>query len=150
MKLSTCKGEFEGTVHECSAWLESVQPSFVAVVVGGFEVTPDGLAEGSCDESGFWTDGVVLRQLLLDTESEAAWAGPQVVEFHPGLAVRVDDGGAVELAREVYAASDEGGTIQADQMLELFPWGDPRWHTATSLRDALGYVGKVFTPCEEG
>jgi hypothetical protein len=126
-----------------------MQPLLVAVVVGEFEVTLDEPDDSlALDETGAWLHGEALQALLLDTEADARAEGPQVVEFHPGLAVRVDDGGAADLAREVYAASDEGGTIQADQMLELFPWGDPRWHTATSLRTALGYVGEVFSPCD--
>jgi hypothetical protein len=155
MKLSTCKGEFEGSVVECSEWLEHMQPSMVAVVVGEIEATVDEHTldardyDGVIDENGCWRHGPFLRRLLLATEEEAREAGPQVVEFHPGLAVRVTDGRAADLAREVYAASDEVGTIQAEQMLALFPWGDPRWHTTTFLLTALSYVGEVFSPYEE-
>lgn len=155
MKLSTCKGEFEGTPTECSAWMEMMQPSMVAVVVGDIEATVDENTldmrdyDGAVDENGCWRDGPFLRRLLFATEVEAREAGPQVVHFHEGLAVRVTDGAMAELAREVYGASDEEGVLQAGQMLALFPWGDPCWHTTTFLRTALGYVGEVFSPCDD-
>lgn len=42
--------------------------------------------------------------------------------------------------RAIWRAADEGGTIQAGDMVRLFP-GEPTKHTTTSLRNALAYVG---------
>jgi hypothetical protein len=72
MKLSTCKGDFVGSVRECSAWLQNMQPSMVAVVVGSAEValdeSPDSLA---LDETGAWFHGKALQALLREAEMDA-------------------------------------------------------------------------------
>lgn len=43
------------------------------------------------------------------------------------------------MVRRVYAAAEDGGTIQAQDMVDLV--GDPRLHTATDLRRALLAIG---------
>lgn len=40
----------------------------------------------------------------------------------------------------IVAAADGGGTVQAEDMLRLFP-GRPEWHTATKLWQALYWAG---------
>lgn len=53
MKLTTCKGTYNGTVTECAAWLEMMQPATVSVEVehnnetASVEVlTPRGMESG--------------------------------------------------------------------------------------------------------
>lgn len=41
----------------------------------------------------------------------------------------------------IYRAADEGGVLQADSMLRLFRYGDPRLHTTSMLRQALLSAG---------
>lgn len=68
MKLTTCKGTFIGTVTECAAWLEMMQPATVSVEVelnddtAEVEVeTPDGMESG-------WENTKALRVAI-----RAAW-----------------------------------------------------------------------------
>lgn len=48
--------------------------------------------------------------------------------------------GAARDVRAIWRAADEGGTIQAGDMARLFP-GEPTRHAATSLHNALAYIG---------
>ena len=68
MKLTTCKGTYNGTITECAAWLEMMQPATVSVEVefnnktANAEVlTPRGMKFG-------WQSGRTLREAL-----RAAW-----------------------------------------------------------------------------
>jgi hypothetical protein len=77
MKLSTCKGEHEGTVVECAAWLEYYQPTFVSVVVGGHEASVDPDDDGvggraANDDDGNWVSGPGLRAALRAAHAQAA------------------------------------------------------------------------------
>lgn len=60
------------------------------------------------------------------------------VWLHEYLGVR---GLSAGLARKIHDAADEGGTIQADDMLRLLPGADPQAHTTCSLRAALVWAG---------
>jgi hypothetical protein len=46
-----------------------------------------------------------------------------------------------ETLDEIWDAADDEGTIQAADMLALFPHGDPRWHTTCSMRIAMSHLG---------
>lgn len=48
--------------------------------------------------------------------------------------------GTAERVRKIWAMADEGGTVQAGDMVRLFP-GEPTRHTATSLLSLLGEIG---------
>jgi hypothetical protein len=68
MKLTTCKGTYNGTVTQCAAWLEMMQPATVSVEVelnnetADVEVeTPDGMECG-------WENTQALRAAI-----RAAW-----------------------------------------------------------------------------
>lgn len=72
MKLTTCKGTFIGTVTECAAWLETMQPSTVSVEVefnnetAEVEVeTPDGMESG-------WESTKALREALREAFVQAS------------------------------------------------------------------------------
>lgn len=45
----------------------------------------------------------------------------------------------IRTARKIANAADEGGTIQARDMVRLFP-GEPRKHTASTLRQAWAWA----------
>ena len=71
MKLTTCKGTFIGTVTECAAWLEMMQPATVSVEVefnnetASVEVpTPRGMDSG-------WQSGRTLREALREAWGQA-------------------------------------------------------------------------------
>lgn len=60
------------------------------------------------------------------------------VWIHDYLGVR---GIGKRLAMAIARAADQGGTLQADDMLRLLPGADPRAHTTCSLIDALRWAG---------
>lgn len=60
------------------------------------------------------------------------------VWIHDYLGVR---GIGRRLAMALHAAADQGGTIDADDMLRLLPGADPRAHTTCSLINALRWAG---------
>lgn len=45
----------------------------------------------------------------------------------------------IRTARKIARRADEGGTIQASDMVRLFP-GEPRKHTASTLRQAWAWA----------
>ncbi len=72
MKLSTCKGDFVGSVQQCLAWLQNMQPSMVTVVVGSVEVALDEPDDSlAIDETGAWYHSAALQSLLSAAEAEA-------------------------------------------------------------------------------
>lgn len=58
------------------------------------------------------------------------------------VAVDLNDKRDAKTARAIVDAADEGGTIQAEDMVRIFQ-GRPRLHTATSMHDALALLGSV-------
>jgi hypothetical protein len=71
MKLTTCKGAFSGTITECAAWLEKMQPAYASVEVEmqgetaeASVETPDGMESG-------WENTQELRAALREARDEA-------------------------------------------------------------------------------
>ena len=74
MKLKTSKGSFNGTIAQCAAWLEMMQPAFVRVevetdsdVADSEVLTPRGMERG-------WENTRELRAAI-----RAAWVEASVV-----------------------------------------------------------------------
>ena len=68
MKLITCKGAFDGTVAQCAAWLETMQPATVSVEVELNDETADVEVETPDGQECGWEDTKALRAAL-----RAAW-----------------------------------------------------------------------------